>query len=139
VFLNLINIFYKMFWLKSEFINQTCCSVFSATILSEIFCLYKRGPCYQSLHYLFHHTYMEPNYWGTTSKNSPCFWGSHLWTTIFPTENGSHLANICHFLPVSCSHSCYKASLEEKMWAQIQTILNSFFEKQKPTMAKFWR
>jgi hypothetical protein len=79
-------------------------------------------------------TYMEPDCWGTTCNNSPHFWGSHPWLTIFQTENGFHLTCICHFLPVSCSKSSHQAILHAKMQAGTRKTVDSFFAKYKLIM-----
>jgi hypothetical protein len=43
--------------------------------------------------------YAWSDYWGTVSKNSPHFRGSHPWTTKFPKEDCFYLTRTRHFLP----------------------------------------
>jgi hypothetical protein len=59
-------------------------------------------PHYASLQYVFPYV-SGPYIWGTTCKNSPHFWGSHAWTTNFPTENSFSLICVYHLFPLSCS------------------------------------
>lgn len=48
----------------------------------------------------------EPNYWQTISKNYPCQWGLHVWSTNFPAYDSFSLAYVPHFLPLC--YPCFK-------------------------------
>lgn len=84
-------------------------------------------PLYANFQYLFP-CISGPYIGGTVCKNSPHFWGSDAWTTIFPADNSYSLTYVFHLLPLFCSwHKLLDTISEQpirhdcKMWTAIIT------------------